>query len=174
MVLLAAGEVHGCYAVGDKLAPRAITPAQLVAATQCQPDTPAQPLPASTNERVMAAFGAFQREFGQRLGRARRPRNTRARRYVSRQLRAAREASDDPAETRRLDALSRVFNGDLPPPVESALGEIRNLQLEGQVLRIRLEALRERFRLSVPDDADRGPTPDPEAIRIVCSDGLVK
>ncbi|MYD65521.1 MAG: hypothetical protein F4X26_06015 [Chloroflexi bacterium] len=173
LVLLAAGEIRGCYAVGDKLAPRAITPAQLVAAAQCQPETPAQPLPGSTNERVMAAFSAFQREFGQRLGRARRPRNTRARRYVSRQLRAAREASDDPAEIRRLDALSRVFNGDLPPQVESALGEIRNLQLEGQVLRIRLEALRERFRLSVPDDAERDPTPDPEAIRIVCSDGLV-
>jgi len=173
LVLLGAGDVHGCYAVGDKLEPRSITPAQLVAAAECQPETPAEPLPDSTNERVMAAFGAFQREFGQRLGRARRPRNTTARRYVSRQLRAAREATDDPAEMRRLDVLSRVFNGDLPPQVESAIGEIRNLQLEGRVLRIRLEALRERFRLSVPDDADRGPTPEPEAIRIVCSDGLV-
>ncbi len=172
LVLLAAGDIHGCYAVGDKLEPRSITPAQLVAAAECQPETPAQPLPNSTNERVMAAFKAFQREFGQRLGRARRPRNTRARRYVSRQLRATREATDDPAEIRQIDVLSRVFNGDLPPQVESALGEISNLQLQGRVLRIRLEALRERFRLSVPDDSHEGATPEPEAIRIVCSDGL--
>ena len=64
LVLLAAGDIHGCYAVGDDLEPRSITPAQLVAAAECQPQTPAQPLPDSTNERVMAAFGAFQREFG--------------------------------------------------------------------------------------------------------------
>ena len=172
LVLLAAGDIHGCYAVGDDLEPRSITPAQLVAAAECQPQTPAQPLPDSTNDRVMAAFGAFQREFAQRLGRARRPRNTRARRYVSRQLRAAREVADDPAEIRRLDVLSRVFNGDLPPQVESALGDIRNLQLEGRVLLRRLEALRERFRLSMPHDSNRGATPEPEAIRIVCSDGL--
>ena len=89
LVLLAAGDVHGCYAVGDGLEPRSITPAQLVAAAECMLETPAQPLPDSTNERVLAAFGAFQREFAQRLGRARRPRNTKARRYVSRHLAAA-------------------------------------------------------------------------------------
>ena len=173
LVLLAAGDIHGCYAVGDNLEPRSVTPAQLVAATECQPETPAQPLPDGTNDRVMAAFGAFQREFGQRLGRARRPRNTRARRYVSRQLRADREVTDDPAEMRRFDRLARVFGADLPMQVESALGDISNLQLEGRVLRIRLEALRERYLLNVPGDSDRGATPEPETIRIVCSDGLV-
>ena len=175
LVLLAAGDVRGCYAVGRSLETRSITPAQLVAAAECEPETHTQPLPERTNERVMAAFGAFQREVGQRLGRARRSRNTKARRYVSRQLNAVvREAVDDPAELRRLDALRRIFGGNLPPQVENALGEIRNLQLEGRVLRIRLEALRERYRLNVPDDSDQREIPEPEMIRIVCSDGLVE
>ena len=41
------------------------------------------------------------------------------------------------------------------------------------MLRIRLEALRERYRLNVPDDSDAARPPEPEVIRIVCSDGLV-
>ena len=155
LVLLGAGEVHGCYAVGSGLEPRPITPAQFVVAAECTPETPAETLPGDTNERVMAAFEAFKAEFGQRLGRARRPRNTRARRYVSRQLAlAVRAAVDDPDEMRRLEVLRRIFNGDLLPQAENALGEIRDLRLEGRVLRIRLEALRERYRLNVPDDSD--------------------
>ena len=141
LVLLGAGEVHGCYAVGSGLEPRPITPAQFVAAAECTPETPAETLPGDTNERVMAAFEAFKTEFGQRLGKARRPRNTRARRYVSRQLTlAVRAAADDRDELRRLEVLRRIFSGDLPPQAENALGEIRDLRLEGRVLRIRLEA----------------------------------
>ncbi len=59
LVLLSAGGVRSCYAVGSDLQPRAMSPAQLIAAAECSPDTPAQPLPADTNERVMAAFEAF-------------------------------------------------------------------------------------------------------------------
>ena len=174
LVLLRAGDVHGCYAVGSELDPRPISPAQFVAAAECAPETPTETLPGDTNERVMTAFDAFRTEFGQRLGRARRPRNTRARRYVSQQLNlAVRAAADDPAEMRRLQVLRRILSGDLPPQVENALGEIRGLQLEGRVLRIRLEALRERYRLSVPDDSDTTRPPEPEVIRIVCSDGLI-
>ncbi len=174
LVLLGAGEVHGCYAVGSGLEPRPISPAQFVAAAECAPETPAEALPGDTNERVMAAFEAFGTEFGQRLGRARRPRNTRARRYVSRQLNlAVHAAAGDPTELRRLEVLRRIFSADLPPQAENALGEIRSLQLEGRVLRIRLEALRERYRLSVPDDSEAARPPEPEVIRVVCSDGLV-
>ena len=55
---------------------------------------------------------------------------------------------------RRLEVLRRIFSGDLLPQAENALGEIRDLRLEGRVLRIRLKALRERYRLNVPDDSD--------------------
>ena len=174
LVLLSAGGIRSCYAVGGDLQPRPISPAQLIAAAECSPDTPSEQLPSDTNERVMAAFEAFRTDFQQRLGRARRPRDSRARRYVSRHLSMAmREAGEDGGKMRRIEVLRRIFLGDVSPSVESALGEIRNLSLEGSVLLTRLEALRERYRLNPPDDSDRPQPPDPQVVRIVCSDGLV-
>ena len=175
LVLLHSGGVNGCYAVGSDLDPRAISPAQFIAAAACRPDTPAQRLPNGTNERVMAAFATFQSDFRTRLGKGRRPRDTKARRYVSRQLSTARrEAGEDAAALRQIDALRRIFLGDVSPQVESAMGEIKNLRLEGPALRTRLEALRERYRLRVPEESEQAEAPEPEVIRIVCSDGLVR
>ena len=174
LVLLGAAGVTGCYAVGSDLKPRPISPAQFIAAAECSPDTPAQPLPEGTNERVMEAFEAFRNDFQKRLGRARRTRDTQARRYVSRQLSIAmREADVDNTELRRIEVLRRIFLGDVSQQVESALGEIKNLRLEGSVLRTRLEALRERYRLNPPDESDQPQPEEPQVIRIVCSDGLV-
>lgn len=83
--------------------------------------------------------------------RSRAGQQTKARRYPSCQLSfALREAGDDTAETQRIEALRRIFLGDVSQQVESALAEIRNLRLEGPPLRTRLEALRERYRLSSP------------------------
>ena len=42
LVLLAAGDVKSCYAVTDGQEPRQISPAQFVAAAECQPNTPAR------------------------------------------------------------------------------------------------------------------------------------
>ena len=174
LVLLSAGGISNCYAVGSDLQPRAISPAQFVASAECTPDTAAQLLPDDTNERIMEAFQTFRTNFQRRLGRARRPRDTRARRYVSRQLSvAAREASGNPSDARQAEVLRRIFTGDLPAQVESALSEIRELGLEGPAFRTRLEALRERYRLSPPDDSDGPRLPEPQVVRIVCSDGLV-
>ena len=174
MVLLSAAGVKSCFAVDSDLQPRPISPAQFIAAAECESNAPAAPLPDDTNKRVMAAFEAFSTEFQRRLGRSRRPRDTRARRHVSRQLSiAVREASDNGTDVARIEVLRRIFLGELSPPVESALGEIRNLRLEGPVLLTRLEALRERYRLNPPDDSERSQTQEPQVIRIVCSDGLV-
>ena len=173
LVLLGAAGVTGCYAVGSDLKPRPISPAQFIAAAECSPDTPAQSLPEGTNERVMAAFDEFQTDFQKRLGRARRTRDTKARRYVSRQLSIAmRETGEDSTELRRIEVLRRIFLGDVSQQVESALGEIKNLRLEGSALRTRLEALRERYRLNPPDESDQPQPEEPQVIRIVCSDGL--
>ena len=73
LVLMSAAGVRSCYAIDSGLQPRAISPAQLIAAAECSPDTPTQSLPADTNERVMAAFDTFSTDFQRRLGRARRP-----------------------------------------------------------------------------------------------------
>ena len=174
LVLLSAGGISNCYAVGEDLLPRAISPGQFVAAAECAPGTPAQPLPVGTNERVMAAFQTFRTDFQRRLGRARRPRDTRARRYISRQLNIAdSEAEGDVSNQRQIGILRRIFTGELPAQVESALSEIRDLRLEGPAFRTRLEALRERYRLNPPDDSGDTRQPEPQVVRIVCSDGLV-
>ena len=174
LALLSAGGVRGCYAVDSGLLPRSISPAQFVAAVECSPDTSAMPLPTGTNERVMSAFESFRTDFQRRLGMARRSRDTRARRYVSRQLSIAVGAAwENDTELRRIETLRRIFLGDVSPQVENALGEIRTLRLEGTALRTRLEALRERYRLNPPDDADSSRPQKPHIVRIVCSDGLV-
>lgn len=172
--MLSRGGVNGCYAVGGDLDARPISAAQLAAAAECAPDTPAEPLPPDANARVMAAFAAFGEEVGRRLGRSRRPRDTRNRRYLSRQLNIAREQVGGEARA-EVETLRRVFLSDVPPRVESHLTAIRDMRLEGVSLIARLNALRERYRLTAPPDGDGAPPspPEPRATRIVCSDGLV-
>jgi hypothetical protein len=176
LVLLSEAGVTDSYAVGDELIPRSITPAQLVAAMECSPETPAAPLPEKTNQRVMAAFDTFKSEAQRKLGRARRPGgDSRIRRYLSRQLNIAREQyKDDTDELRRIDALRQIFLDNVPPRVMAALRDIRDLQLEGSGLIRRLEALRHTYRLNPPEEGDDADADqEPQIIRIVCSDGLV-
>ena len=174
LVLLSAGDIKNCYAVGKELQPRPISPAQFVAAAECQPDTPAQPLPPKTNERVMAAFEQFREDLSRRLGKSRRRVDSRNRRFLSRQLGIVRnEVLDDNSDVQRVETLRQIFLGDLSPQVENALTVIRNMRLEGQVLLRRLEALRIRYRLNPLDDSDQLQPSEPQVVRIVCSDGLV-
>ena len=106
------------------------------------------------------------------LGRSRRRPDNRNRRYVSRQLNIARNQVED-ADVPTIATLRRIFLGDLSPQVENALTEIRNMRIESLALVRRLEALRERYRLNPPDDSTDSQPPEPQVIRIVCSDGLV-
>ena len=173
LVLLSAGAINSCFAIGDDLDPRPISPAQFIAHAECEEGTPAKPLPAGTNDRVMAAFGSFRGELGQRLGRSRRPRNTRARRFVARHLNLAKaEAEGNPAESRRIDELRRIFGGPLSPRVEAALGEVHKIQPQGSALLARLAALQDTYRLTVSGDDAVLEAPEADIVRIVCSDGL--
>ena len=173
IVLLSTAGVTEAYAVGDDLQPRQVTASQFVAAAECQPDTSAASLPANTNERVMSAFEHFKEDSKQRIGKARRPSSdTRLRRYLSRQLALLREQyKDDVTELRRIEVLRQIFLDNLPARVESALQDVRDLQIEGDGLVRRLEALRIAHRLNPPEDGE-AEEQDPEVIRIVCSDGL--
>ena len=173
LVLLEAKGVNGSYAVGSDLQPRSITPAQFISAAECLPDTPLAGLPPDTNERVTAAFDAFQHQVSRRLGSARRRSDTRNRRYLSRHLSMALDqAMEEGSDPKSIITLRSIFLGELPSRVESHLTEIRSLQLTGSALLTRLQALRERYRLAVPESTDQG-APTPSVIRIVCSDGLV-
>ncbi|MCY4576177.1 MAG: DEAD/DEAH box helicase, partial [Chloroflexi bacterium] len=174
IALFSSNGVRACYAIDDSLTPRAISPAQFVAAAECAPDTPVEVLLPKTNERVMAAFETFRSEFRQRLGQVRRPRDTRTRRYINRELNLSRGlTANDPDKTRQNDDLRRIFADFHTPQVENALTEIRTIQLEGDALLVRLQALRERYRLSPVDAATQEQPVNAHIVRIVCSDGLV-
>lgn len=177
LALFGTGGVTSGYAIGADNHPRSITPAQFISAAECEPNTPPSPLPRQTNERVMAAFDKFKEESRRVLGGARRPTSdTRIRRYLSRQLNLAREQhKDNSDEIDRIDVLRRIFlDHHLPPRVVTALREIRDLQLDGDVMIRRLEALRATYRLNPPDeDQDSSTDIEPQIIRVVCSDGLV-
>ena len=176
VVLFKHGERSSTYAVGADHQPRQVSPGQLIAALECEPDTPAGRLPEDTNERVMAAYEATRRDAESRLGRARRPgTDTRLRRYRSKQLRAAREQwADDPEELSRIGVLQQIFLDHLPANVLAELEEVRRMELTGASLVRRLEALRERHRLNPAEQEAAAPTPAAEeAVRIVCSGGLL-
>lgn len=173
VVLFHQGERFGAYAVDSDLAPRTISPGQLIAAIECKADEPALPLPADTNDRVTAATAVFQQETAARLGRRRRPGgDTRLRRYLSKHLSLAREEfREDAEELRRIGVLQRIFLDHLPPRVVEEANEVRRMQLTSTALIRRLEALRARHRLTPSDEEAEGP-PVAEVLRTVCSQGL--
>ncbi len=175
VVLLKEGDRAMAYAAGSDPRPRPLTPSQLLSAMECEPNTPARPLPADTNERVMAAYNAARRDAAARIGRARRPStDTRLRRYLARQLKGLREAAGaEPEELKRIDTIQQVFLDHLPANVMAELNEARRMEASGYQLVRRLEAIRERHRLN-PSDASGAPSADVAVMRIVCSDGLVR
>ena len=170
MVMLAASDAVRCYAVGDDLTPRLIRAAQFVAAAECEPDAPTQPLPENTNARVSAAAAAFGGDLSRALGAARRrtPGNARNRNFVRRQLNGI---GADVAAPQRIEALRQAFVGDLPTVVENELSDLRRLNLGSRELVLRLELLQERYRLNA---AEQRPAPAAsEPTRVICSDGLL-
>lgn len=113
LALLSQADVQGRYAVGSDLKPRPISAAQFITAAECGPDEPTRPLPEDTNERVMAAFAAFQADLSLRASRPRRRPDSRNRRYISRRLNIAREQAAG-VDLRRIDTLRRIFLADVP------------------------------------------------------------
>jgi len=174
VVLLKGGDRALGYTVGSDLLPRPLSPSRLLKAMECSPDAAAAPLPPDTNARVMAAYTAARQEAAMRIGRARRPTtDTRLRRYLTRHLREARAAvAQDSDEARRIGLLQQIFLDHLPSAALADLGEVRRMELTGPQLVRRLDALRERHRLT-PVEHSGATLADVEVIRIVCSDGLV-
>jgi hypothetical protein len=176
LILFKHGDRPVAYAVGDDCQPRPVTTSQFLGAVECEPDTPAAPLPADINQRVTAAYEATRRDATTRIGRARRPgTDSRLRRYLSRQLNLARESADvDAEEVRRIGILQQIFLSHLPPAVLSELQEVRRMELSGASLIRRLEALRERHRLNPPDPADEAAeSASVDVVHTVCSEGLI-
>jgi len=176
VILFKHGDRAATYAVGSDHQPRIITPTQLITAMECTPDTPALPLPADTNERVMAAYTASRQNASTRLGAARRPMSdTRLRRYLATELKLASQApTDESDDARRIRVLRQIFLGHLPAAVQSEVDEVYRMRLTSDSLIKRLDALRERHRLSAPGSEDTAEPPTvSDVVRIICSDAVV-
>ena len=136
----------------------------------CVKSSPALPLPEKTNARVNACAEVFATDLSRILGSGRRRTagNARNRQFINRQLNGV-DASI--AEPQRIAALRLAFAADLPGVVENELSELRRLSLGGRELVLRLELLRERYRLNPAEE--REVTPVPHTTLIICSDGLL-
>lgn len=172
VTFLKSGDVVLPYAVDDMMAPRRITQAQLLSAVKCAEDEPRRYLPRRTNERVMAAFASAQADLAQRGIHAVPKSNPRSRSYIRKQLKLwAEHHKHDDEELLRTDLLVKVFvSGSFPTHIGEELDRIRKLGLEGQSIVVRLDALRERYRLT-PNSGGHGPRRR-EVLRIVCSESL--
>jgi len=112
-------------------------------------------------------------DAAKRLGREGKPGDTKLRRYLRRELKKLRDAfrgNDD--ELRRIGIMQQIFEAPLPPRATDALTDLCRLNLQGETLLLRLEALREHYRLALPGDGNSGGEPA-GVLRIVCSEGLV-
>jgi len=174
VILLKQGDLPLAYTVGDDLQPRPLTPSQLISAVQCEPDQPAETLPANTNDRVQAAYASAVHAAELRIGRTRKPSGgTKLRRYLTRHLKAAHSAAeDDPEEVKRIGVLQQIFLDHLPTAVVVDLNDLIRMELTGPALVRRLEGIRTRHRLN-PPDTSAVPTTNGEVMRILCSDGML-
>jgi hypothetical protein len=123
----------------------------------------------------MAAFERARVDVSQRLGTERRPTSdTKLRRYLSKQFRQLREQyRGNDEELKRIGVLQQIFPDHVPTRALEELNEVRRLEIVGDGLIRRLEALRARHRLNPPGE-DEGAYDGSEVgvLRIVCSDGL--
>jgi len=175
VVLLEQGGISLAYAVGTSLHARRITPTQLINAVACTPETPLQPLPVDTNERVMAAFDQARSDIGLRLASEGKPTsNPGYKQYLKKQFPRLRDQfRDDDSELQRISVLQRIFSQDIARRPAEAVQEIARLKITGEHLLQRLEALRTTYQLNLPEDTPGARIEDVGVLRIVCSDGLV-
>jgi hypothetical protein len=95
-------------------------------------------------------------------------------RYLAKQFRLLREQHrDDSDELNRIGVLQQIFPDHIPARAMEELNEVRRLEINGNLLIRRLEALRLRHRLNPPEDDEGGSVGEAGVLRIVCSEGLI-
>jgi superfamily II DNA or RNA helicase len=144
---------------------------------KCEPDTPAEPLPAGYNQVVMAVKEQFDREVQAR--RAEREHTlslTRAQRYVLRELRLLYDGAQNEDLRRQIAVLEAAFRQSSPrPAVRNELNRVRRENIAGEGL---LEVLTRIYHLYGLDEtrSQREVNEDENdgLSRIVCSEALMK
>ena len=173
ITLVVNGDTKRGYAVNSGGEIAELTHAELVRGLECEPGTPAVPLPSDTNDRVNRAGAALEDQIVHRLV-ALEPRHPEGQviQYINRKLGQLR--LDEPADLTRLrhiETLRRAFNSELPSGVNTRLRGIMIEGLDGDQLISELTAFLAELRK--PEQTCETPRPANTDVRIVCSLGIV-
>ena len=172
IALLTRGDAKQGYAVGSAGAVTELTHAELVRQVECEPDTPAIPLPPDTNARIGAAVKAMAGENPATL--EPRQRDGQVSRYVDSQLTQLQQAqlgqTVSVGELRRIESLRTAFAGELPHSVNERIRALRRNGVTGQQF---ADVLTEMLPDMPKPDGDRPAREQrKDAARVVCSMGV--
>ena len=149
--------------------------AELIRSLECEPDTPAVPLPRDTNVRVQTAVAALNEALSPKpVELEPRRRDDRITRYVNSRLGQLRlDDEADPEYLRNVERLRTAFNADLSVSVNNRIAAMMRAGLDGQRLVAELAALESELPKPKPEDEDEGPPPPTGKARAICSMGLI-
>jgi len=145
---------------------------------RCDPDTPAEPLPADHNERVMAVKRAFDAEVEEREAELRHTtQRTAAQRWVLRELRAARQETEDERLRAQCDRLEEAFGRHIArPAIRREMNRLRREGVRGPALVRELARIHTLYRMDLDDSPESPHETESERERlprIVCSEAGV-
>ena len=172
ITLVTSGDTKQGYAVESSGTLTELTHAELVRQLECEPGTPAIPLPPDTNRRVSRAVAALAEKLSPKPAALEpRRRDSQVTRYVNAQLSQLRlEAQADPAFLQRLEEMRVAFNGELPVSVNERLKALMREKVDGQTL---VSSLAEMLEELPKADEATSPERRPDGTtRVVCSMGI--
>ena len=173
IVLASSGDTKQGYAVNSDGDIAELNYAKLVRQVECEPGTPAAPLPLDTNARVSTAATALTKLLSPKPTQLEpRQHNDRVSRYINTELGQLRmENQADANYLRHLETLRSAFNAQLPT---SVVEKIRSLMHDG----VKGKQLSDALASMVPDLPKPGDDTEPQVTsgnvpRVVCSMGIV-
>lgn len=172
IVLATCGETKGGFAVNSDGEVETLTQAELVRRVECEPETPAVPLPEDTNKRISAAAVVFADVMASAPAPLKpRQRDDRVTRFINRRLGQLRlDGQADRSRLRYIEALRVAFNAELPISVNSEVRAIMSQEVDDATLLSTLTRLRAELPdAGQPNEILRAPGND---LRIVCSLGI--
>ena len=172
ITLVTCGDTKQGYAVNSAGGVTELTQAELVRQVECEPGTPAAPLPDDTNERVSAVVAVLADAMVPKpVALEPRLRDDQVTRYVNLQLGQLRlDDQTDLPRLRHLETLRVAFNGELPVSVNERIRTLLREGVEGEPLISALTAM--LAELPKPDQPDEPPRRVNTDIRVVCSMGI--
>jgi superfamily II DNA or RNA helicase len=140
---------------------------------KCEPDTPAAPIPAGHNERVMVVKRRFEEEVqARRAEQTHAVSLTHAQRYVLRELRLLLAGADDPDLEAQIGLLEAAFRAPINEAVRGELNTLRRNRVTGHDLLAVLDRLYHRHNMREANGRRTPGDEDDDLPMIVCSEGL--